>query len=123
HQCAFDQLWFPYAKSDVRAAAAGVLRKTNTAMGEELSGLDPPDRIFHQLAEFAALLVSDLRTQILHFDQALADEDDLCDFGDAGDPRVANQLWIESEQPLGFFRGAAGRGFPLQHGTSAVQVS
>src|SRR5205823_7112166 len=117
------QLLFPKAKSNVSAAAAGVLRETNTTMGEKLSGLDPLDRIFHQLAELATLLVSDLRTQVLHFDQALADKDDLCDFGDAGNPRVANQLRIESEQPLGFFRIAAGRGLPLQQGTRPVQLS
>src|SRR5437870_13721314 len=61
--------------------------------------------------------------EILNLNQSLADEDDLCDFGDAGDPGVANQLRIQSQQSVRFLCVAAGSGLPLDQGAGAVQLS
>jgi hypothetical protein len=38
-----DQLLLPQTKPNVRTAAAGILREADTAVRQELSGLDPPD--------------------------------------------------------------------------------
>ena len=86
HQSGFSQILPSQAEPDVGAAAARILRESNTTVRQELSGLDPPDRIFDQLAEFVTLLVGNLCMQVLHFDQPLADEDDLGHFRDASDP-------------------------------------
>ena len=61
--------------------------------------------------------------KILNLNQSLADEDDLCDFGDAGHPGVANQLRIQSQQSIGFLCVAAGSGLPLDQAAGAVQLS
>src|SRR5438876_4072773 len=61
--------------------------------------------------------------KILNLNQSLADEDHLCDFGDAGDPGVANQLRIQSQQSIRFLCVAAGSGLPLDQGAGAVQLS
>src|SRR5213592_695030 len=61
--------------------------------------------------------------KILNLNQSLADEDDLCDFGDAGHPGVANQLRIQSQQSIRFLCVAAGSGLPLDQGAGAVQHS
>jgi hypothetical protein len=65
-------------------------------MREELGRFDSSDRVFDQVAELAPLLVRDRGTKVLDLNQPFADEYDLSDFGDAGDPGVANQLWIKS---------------------------
>src|SRR5438270_8301823 len=61
--------------------------------------------------------------EILNLNQSLADEDDLCDFGDAGHPGVANQLRVQSQQSIRFLCVAAGSGLPLDQGAGAVQLS
>src|SRR2546427_2621920 len=61
--------------------------------------------------------------KILNLDQSLADEDHLCDFGDAGDPGVANQLRIQSQQSIRFLCVAAGSGLPLDQAACPVQLS
>src|SRR2546426_10145431 len=61
--------------------------------------------------------------KILNLNQSLADEDHLGDFGDAGDPGVANQLRIQSQQSIRFLCVAAGSGLPLDQGAGAVQLS
>jgi len=86
----FDQILASETKPDVRTTAAGVLRETDAAVRQELGRLDLPDDRFDQLTEFAALLVCDGGTQVLNLDQALAYENHLGDFGDAGDPGIAN---------------------------------
>src|SRR5207244_5051420 len=73
--------------------------------------------------ELLTLLIGDCGTKILKLNQSLADEDDLCDFGDAGHPGVANQLRIQSQQSIRFLCVAAGRGLPLDQGARAVQLS
>src|SRR3989441_8657148 len=64
HQSGLDQILPSQTKAYVRAAAAGVLRETNTAVGLELGGFDPPDGVFDQLAEFLALLLGNSRPQV-----------------------------------------------------------
>src|SRR5437870_3757525 len=59
HQSGFGQILSSQAEPDVGAAAARILRKSNTAVRQELSGLDLADGVFDQLAEFMALLVGD----------------------------------------------------------------
>src|SRR5882724_10345210 len=75
------------------------------------------------MPELFALFVADDRPEILNLDQPLADKYHLGHVGDAGDPGVADQLRIESQQPGWFFRVAAGSGLPLQQAASAVQVA
>jgi len=59
HETGFSCLRFPEAKPDVRAAATGVLGEANPAVGQEVGGLDPPNRIVRQLAELATLFIGD----------------------------------------------------------------
>jgi hypothetical protein len=59
------------------------------------------------VAKFLSLFSGDGGVQVLNLDQALADEDDLGNFGDTCDPGVANQLWIERKESVGFFRISA----------------
>src|SRR6516162_5563833 len=82
----FDQIRLPQAKSDVRAARAGVLGKADAAVGEELGSFDPSHGVIDQLSKLSSLLVSNGRSEVLDFDQAFADEDDLGDVGDAREP-------------------------------------
>src|SRR5438445_3086118 len=76
-----------------------------------------------QPAEFVALLLADGGTEVLDLDQPLADENDLGDIADASDPAVANQLRIQHQQSLWFFRIPSRSGLPLQQAASTVQVS
>src|SRR5207253_11231772 len=61
--------------------------------------------------------------KILNLNQSLADEDDLCDFGNGGHPGVANQLRIQSQQSIRFLCVAAGSGLPLDQAACPVQLS
>src|SRR2546425_4147982 len=110
HQSGLDQFLSSQTQPYVGAAAARVLREADAAMRQKLSRLNPPDRVFDQLAEFLALLLSDRGVQVLHLDQSLADKDYQRDLGDAGDPGVADELGIESQQAIRFLRVAAGGG-------------
>src|SRR2546425_8038660 len=123
YQSDLDQLLPSQTKAYVRATAARVLGETDAAVGQKLGGLDPPDGVFNQLAEFLALLLSDRGTQVLDFDQPLADENHQRDVGDAGDPGVANQLRIQGQEPIRLLRVAAGSGLPLQQAAGAIQLS
>jgi hypothetical protein len=75
------------------------------------------------MAELFALFVADDRSEVLNLDQPLADKHYLGYVGDTGNPGVADQLRIESQQSCGFFRVPAGGGLPLQQATSAVQIA
>jgi hypothetical protein len=54
-----DRLLVSKAKPDIRAVAARILRESDPAVRQEVGGLDPPNRIFRQLAELATLFVGD----------------------------------------------------------------
>ena len=96
HQCGLDQILASEAKPNIRTAATRVLRKTDATVGQELGRLDLLDGGFDQLSELAPLLVVDGCAQVLDFDQPLAYENYLGDVGDSGDPRIANQLRVQS---------------------------
>ena len=63
-----DQLLASETQPDIGAATAGVLRKTDAAVGQELGGVDLHDRSFDQLAELAPLLICDRGVQVLDLD-------------------------------------------------------
>jgi len=101
------------AETDVRASGAGILRKADTTVWQEVSRLDLLDRVLYKFAELLAALVGDRGMEVLDFDEPLADENHLRSLGNAGDPRVTDQLRIESEQASRLLRVAAGGGLPL----------
>ena len=92
-------------------------------MGQELRRLDSSDRVFHQAAEFLALLVGDGGSQVLNLDQPLADENHLSDFGDTRHPGVADKPRIQSEQPLGLFWVSARTCLPLEQAALSVEAA
>ena len=92
-------------------------------MRQEVRRLDSTDRVFDQVAKLLALFLGDGGAQVLNLDQALADENDLGDFRDACDPGVADQLRIERQQSLRFFRVSAGTGLPFQQAALAIEFS
>ena len=89
-----NQLVTSETKPDIGTTPAGVLGKTDAAVGQELGPLDLPDGGFDQLPELAPLLIVDGGAQVLDLDQALAHENHLGDFCDAGDPGITNQLRV-----------------------------
>ena len=72
-------------------------------MRQELRRLNSPNRVFHQATKLLALFVADGGPQVLNLDQALSDEYHLCDFRNASDPGIANELRIQGQQSFGFF--------------------
>jgi hypothetical protein len=89
-------------------------------VGQELGGFDSPDRVLHDLDEFASSFVRDGGLKKLNLGQSLADEHYLCDLSNACHPRITNQLRIESQQSDRLLRIAAGSGFPLQQAAGPV---
>jgi hypothetical protein len=90
-----DEFLSAQAQTDIWAVDAGVLGKANTAVRQELGCLNPTNRILHQLAKLLTLFVGDRGPEILDLNQSLADEHHLSDLRHAGDPGVANELWIK----------------------------
>src|SRR2546427_13016382 len=91
-----DQFLASKTEPNIRTAATRVLRKTDATVGQELGRLDLLDGRFHQLSEFAPLLIVDSGAQVLDFDQPLTYENYLGDVGDTGYPGIANELRIKS---------------------------
>ena len=73
-------------------------------MRQKVRRLDSPDRAFHQVAKLLALFVGDCSAQILNLDKPFADENDLCDLCNSCHPGITNQLRIQRQQSLWFFR-------------------
>ena len=92
-------------------------------MWQELRGLNSADGVIDQLAEFVTLFFGDRGSQVLNFNQPLTDENNLGDFRDTGDPRVADKLRIESQQTGWFFWVAIGRSLPLQEAATAIELA
>ena len=90
-------------------------------MRREVCRLDSPDRVLGQMTKFLTLQVADRRAQILDFHQPLTDEYHLSHFSDACDPGIANQLRIECQQPLRFFRISAGGCLPFQQAACPIK--
>src|SRR6516162_7328800 len=107
----------------MRTARASVLRKTNTAMERELRGLDLADDVCQQSTKFRSLFFRNRRFQILNLQMMLSHKHNERHFGDAGDPRIADQLWIERKQSSGFLRITAGRGLPVHDAPHAIKFT
>ena len=93
-----------------------------------LCGRNSPDSILRtvsstRVCELLPLLVGDGGPQVLDFNHALTDEDDLSDFIDPGHPGIANQLRIQSRNAVRLLGIAGGGGLPLQHTGCAVQFA
>src|SRR5207245_1085085 len=107
----------------IRTGATRILREPNAAMGQELRPFNLPDGVVNQLAELAALPVGNRGVQILDLDQALAHEDHLSNFRDAGNPGVADQLRVKSQESIWLFRIPGGSGFPFEQTATTVELS
>ena len=88
-----------------------------------MGGFDSPNRVFDDLAKLVAFLSSNCGAQVLNFHQALANEDNLGHFRDAGDPGVANELGVKNEEPIRLLWVAAGGGLPFEQAGGTVQPS
>jgi len=66
-----------------------------------------------KLAEFLALLIGNGSAQALHLDHWLANENHPRDFGNSGDPVIADRLRIKSQQSFRFLRISARTSVPL----------
>src|SRR5579859_6734657 len=97
HQSGRGEILPSQTKPHIGAGAARVLREPDAAVGQELSGFDPPDGVFDKMAELLALVFGDSGFEVLNFREPLADEYDLRDLGDACHPGVADELGIESQ--------------------------
>src|ERR1019366_4343982 len=84
---------------------------------------DPADRVIRQGFELLPLLVDDGSPQVLDFNRALTDEDDLSDFIDPRHPGIADQLGIQGRNAGRLLWIAGGAGLPLQHTGCAVQFT
>jgi hypothetical protein len=89
----------------------------------EVRRLDSTDRAFHQAAKLLALLLGDGSAQVLNLDKTLADKNHLSHFRNSCDPGVTNQLGIERQEPLRFFRKSAGRRLPLEQAALAIECA
>jgi hypothetical protein len=97
YQRRFSKILPPQTQPNIRTASAGVLGKADAAVRQKLGRFDPANRILDQMAEFFTLSVADSGPEILNLDESFADEHDLSNVCDTGNPGVANQLRIESE--------------------------
>src|ERR1017187_3616418 len=123
HQGDVGQLLLPKTEAHIRAAAAGILGKTNATVRQKVCRLDAADCSFHQTAKLLSLFVGDGRVQVLNLNQALADEYDLGDLSNTSHPRVADGLGIQRKQSLRYFRVSARTGLPLQQAARPVEFA
>jgi hypothetical protein len=122
-QGGINQLLLSQAEPQVWTCAARILRKTDAAVRREVCRLDSPDRVLGQMTKLLTLHVGDRRAQILDFHQPFANEYHQSHFSDAGYPGIANQLGIESQQPLRFFGISAGGCLPFQQAARPIKFS
>jgi hypothetical protein len=120
HDGSVNHLLLAKTEAHVRARAARVLGKSDATVRGKVRRFDSADRALYQAAKLLALFVGDDGAQILNFEQALGDEDDLCYLRNASNPRVADQLGIERQQSLRLFRVSVRRCLPLEQATRAV---
>jgi hypothetical protein len=106
NQVGVDHLLLSQTESEIGTTSAGLLGKVDAAVRQKLSGLNSADRVLGQTSEFIALCVRDRGSQILNLNCTLANEHNLGNVADARHPRIANQLGIQSEQAVRFFRVA-----------------
>jgi hypothetical protein len=108
-------------ESQVWASATRILRKPDAAVRREICRLDSPDRILGEITELLTLRVGNRGPQILDFHQPFANEYHLSNFRDTGDPGIANQLGIKSQQPLGFFHIPASGCLPFEQAACPIK--
>src|SRR5450759_787598 len=123
NQPALHQIALVEAEPKKRTGCTRVLEETDAAVGQEQSRLNPTYRVVDQGLELLPLLVGDGGPQVLDFNRALTDKDDLSDFIDAGHPGITNQLRVECRNAVRLLWIAGGAGLPLQHTGSAVQLA
>ena len=90
HQRRLDQIRLVQAEPREGTCRARVLGEADATVRQEQTRFDSPHRVFDQSFELLPLFVGDRGPQVLHLDGALADEDDLRNFVDAGYPGVAD---------------------------------
>ena len=95
NQIRIDQLLIVETEANMRTARAAVLRKPDTTVERELRGLDLADRRCQKATKFQSLFFRDKGFQILDFGLVFSYEHYERYFGDAGDPGIADQLWVE----------------------------
>src|SRR5579863_7507650 len=107
----------------MRATHASVLWKADTTVGRELACFDLANCCFDETAVFTPLLITDGCFQILNLRNTLSNEDDQCHILDPTNPRIADHLRVERQQPFWAFRVTARRGFPVNQTLRAVEFS
>src|SRR5215472_14836197 len=105
------------------AAHTAVLRKSNTAVREELSRLDLVDRSLYQLAKLPALVFIYGCLQILNFRCVLSNEDNQGNLRNAGHPGITNRLWVQSQKTSGLFWISRGRCFPIDDAFRPIHLA
>src|SRR6266513_504864 len=75
------------------------------------------------MTELLTLFVADNSLEVLNLNQSLADKHNLGHIRDASDPGIANQLWIQRQQPLRFFWIAARSGLPFEQATPPIEFA
>src|SRR5271163_76556 len=107
----------------MRTADAPVLWETDSWVGRELGSFDLAGGRFDQLTKLLPLLLGDRSQQVLNLRNALSHEGHDSDFGNAGDPGVADELKVQRGQSLWLIRITSTRGFPFEQTPCAVQVA
>ena len=92
-------------------------------MRQEQSGLDPSHGVIDQGCVLLPLFLRNGGPEVLNFDQPLAHENNLGDIIDAGHPRIADQLRIESGNAGRLFWISRGAGLPFQNAACAVEFT
>jgi hypothetical protein len=95
HKGGFDQVTLIEAEPKERAGSTRILGKADAAARQEQLGLDPSHSVLDQSGETLALLVRNRGPEVLHFDQALADENNLGNLVDPCHPGIADELRIQ----------------------------
>src|ERR1019366_8594206 len=106
-----------------RTGGTRILGKADAAVGREKSGLNPTGRVVDQGPELLPLLVGDGGPQVLDFNRALTDKDDLGNFIDSSHPGITNQLRIQCRNAVRLLGIAGGAGLPLQRTGCAIQFA
>src|ERR1700737_4358920 len=90
HEGGLDQVRLVEAEPDEGAGRARILWEADPTVGQKEPRLYPPHRVRNQRGPLLSLFFGDRGTQVLNFNQTLADENDLGDFVDARHPRIAD---------------------------------
>src|SRR6266404_451660 len=102
---------------------ASILRKSNAAMGIEVTRLDLVGGGLYQSAKLLPLLLGDCCSQVLNLGSMLAHEDDQGHLRHASDPRVANELRIERKQTFRAFWVTTCCGLPVDQAAHTVHLT